>query len=177
MAEIEDRTHLHNLDRESHEAEQHKLNNTSSKGERSHVFVFSHKTKAGAERLVENIKLYVGDEHFDASAEHFGDLVYTISSHRSALTWRIAFNASTSQELIKALEKPGIEPRRALHQPQLGFIFTGQGAQWYSMGRELIHSYSVFRHSLEAAEGCLRSLGVDWSIMGSSNRTIRAEYG
>ena len=134
----------------------------------SRVFVFSHKTKAGVTRLIEKVQLYIRNENCDVSVGRLGDLAYTICSRRSALIWRTAFTASTSQELMSACEEPGIEPRRALLQPRLGLIFTGQGAQWYAMGRELIHSHSVFRRSLEVAESCLRSLGADWSLMGST---------
>lgn len=166
LATIEDRNHLHVSKPEGREPEQPKRNGKPSEERRSRVVVISHKTKAGSECLVENIKLYLSKERREASVEHFGDLAHTLFSHRSALTWRAAVTASTCQELTKALEEPGVEPRRALIQPQLSLIFTGQGAQWYAMGRGLIHGFSVFRHSLEAAEGCLRSLGVDWSLMG-----------
>ena len=148
--------------------EQYNMSSKPSEERRSRVFVFSHKTKAGVKRLIEQIRLYVSNDHCDAPVGHLCDLAHTFCSHRSALTWRTAFTASTWQELKNALEEPGIEPRRALLQPRLGLIFTGQGAQWYGMGRNLIHSYSVFRHSLETAEGCVKKLGANWSLMGSN---------
>ena len=150
----------------SYDQELLNMNNKPSKERRSRVFVFSHKTKAGVKRIIEQVHLYISNDRCDASVEHLCDLAHTFCSHRSALTWRTAFIASTSQGLISALEEPGIEPRRALLQPRLALIFTGQGAQWYGMGRELIHAYSVFRHSLETAEGCVRDLGADWSLIG-----------
>ena len=48
----------------------------------------------------------------------------------------------------------------------LAFVFTGQGAQWYAMGRELIAVYPAFGHSLETTDLCLRELGACWSLLG-----------
>lgn len=168
--------HLHVSKSAVREQEHAEINSKLSEGSRGLVFVFSHKTKAGVERLIKNIKLYNSSEHCDARTDHFHDLAHTLSSNRSALTWRTAFTASTSQDLKRALEEPGIEPRRALHQSHLGMMFTGQGAQWYAMGRELIRRSSIFRRSLEAAEGCLRSLGVEWSLIGISQATVFGAY-
>jgi acyl transferase domain-containing protein len=47
----------------------------------------------------------------------------------------------------------------------LGFIFTGQGAQWARMGMELVH-YPVFRQSLELADAHMKKLGSAWSALG-----------
>ncbi|KAJ2892889.1 hypothetical protein MKZ38_009267 [Zalerion maritima] len=48
--------------------------------------------------------------------------------------------------------------------PTLAFVFTGQGAQWYAMGREL-YAHPAFRESLEAAEQYLSmTLGSPWNL-------------
>lgn len=51
----------------------------------------------------------------------------------------------------------------------LGFVFTGQGAQWHAMGRELYHrhhgGYPVYKAALERADRCLRRLGAAWSLV------------
>ncbi|KAJ1326930.1 hybrid polyketide synthase [Microdochium nivale] len=60
--------------------------------------------------------------------------------------------------LVNPTEAPGI----------LG-VFTGQGAQWPSMGRELLKRSPIFRESLEACEAILRNLprgdAPSWSLV------------
>ncbi|KAL2044071.1 hypothetical protein ABVK25_012501 [Lepraria finkii] len=46
------------------------------------------------------------------------------------------------------------------------FIFTGQGAQWSGMGRELISTQSTFKDSLLRSEQLLQELGAPWSLIG-----------
>ncbi len=46
---------------------------------------------------------------------------------------------------------------------RLAFIFTGQGAQYLGMGRQLV-VFPVFRRSMESSEECLKQLGCLWSL-------------
>ncbi|KAL9626997.1 MAG: hypothetical protein Q9204_006884, partial [Flavoplaca sp. TL-2023a] len=48
---------------------------------------------------------------------------------------------------------------------RISFIFTGQGAQHYSMARELISIYQVFRSILVVSDLHFRKLGSSWSLM------------
>ncbi|RCI10836.1 hypothetical protein L249_5248 [Ophiocordyceps polyrhachis-furcata BCC 54312] len=52
-----------------------------------------------------------------------------------------------------------IRPRQAVC-----FVFTGSGAQWFSMGRELL-AYDVFRTSLETSGRLLEGMGCGWSLI------------
>ena len=47
---------------------------------------------------------------------------------------------------------------------RIGFIFTGQGAQWWGIGRELFH-YPIFRTALLKCDAIVESLDADWSLM------------
>jgi acyl transferase domain-containing protein/NADPH:quinone reductase-like Zn-dependent oxidoreductase len=66
--------------------------------------------------------------------------------------------------LIDSLIPQIIKFSKASKNVTLGFVFTGQGAQWYAMGRELIIQYPIFRESLVQAEKCLDDLGASWSL-------------
>lgn len=56
---------------------------------------------------------------------------------------------------------------KSIKSPSIGFVFTGQGAQWFAMGRELM-IYDVFRINIEGADKYLRDLGSSWSLIGKS---------
>lgn len=71
------------------------------------------------------------------------------------------------------VEKDGnistFEKARAIN-PQLCFVFTGQGAQWPGMGREMILSSEKFRSVIQGLDEELQRLETppDWSIEGMS---------
>ena len=99
------------------------------------------------------------------------DLAFTLAERRSMHDWRIAVSASSVQELKTALEKGDIHLNRVSVTPKLGFIFTGQGAQWPAMGQDLM-VYPAFASALQEADDCLRSLGAGWSLIGNLPRII-----
>ena len=93
------------------------------------------------------------------------DLAFTLSDKRSHLLWRTYGSASSLEELRAALETEDsqVPAFRSSTVPRLGFVFTGQGAQWPQMGMEL-NRYPTFRKSIEKSEIYLGSaLGCTWS--------------
>lgn len=94
------------------------------------------------------------------------ELAYTLGQRRSTFAWSIAITARTKKDLIEALEPANATPVKSDGKPRLGFVFTGQGAQWHAMGRELIAAYPVFRDSVYEADRCLKELGGTWSVIG-----------
>lgn len=100
-------------------------------------------------------------------------LSYTLN-RRSLLKWRVAIPAGTSFELIEALNSNGILPSKAsvpgqghVSDLRIGFVFTGQGAQWHAMGRELYgpHGFPAYSASLDRADNYLIKMGAQWSLV------------
>lgn len=93
------------------------------------------------------------------------DLAYTLGSRRTHISWRSFFITSSGTDL-QAVEKNSSTPiEKNETPPRLGFIFTGQGAQWYGMGQELM-AYPVFHESVRESDIYLRSIGCEWSVCG-----------
>lgn len=93
------------------------------------------------------------------------DLAYTLGSRRTHLSWRSFFIAASGADL-QAVEQNSSAPRQKSETPPcLGFIFTGQGAQWYRMGQELM-VYPVFQKSIHESDTYLRSIGCTWPVFG-----------
>ncbi|KAF5554665.1 polyketide synthase [Fusarium mexicanum] len=78
--------------------------------------------------------------------------------------------ASTSEELLEEFDHM-IRPKRATSLAPLTFIFSGQGAQWHAMGRELINSSQCFRQSMMAMEDIIRREGGSWSLIDELLKT------
>ncbi|KID74173.1 Reducing polyketide synthase hmp8 [Metarhizium brunneum] len=121
-----------------------------------------------AQHLEQLLKSWPQDSRDGGAYLH--NLAFTLASRRSHLQWQTYATASTPSELLQALQQEGgawaaPETRVAASAPRLGFIFTGQGAQWARMGVELM-AYPVFRQSVEASDEFLRSaLGCPWSAV------------
>lgn len=99
------------------------------------------------------------------------DLAFTLTSRRSHMRYRIAFPVRSLEDFVSELAVISKSPKRSPTRPQIVFVFTGQGAQWYSMGRALISIKSSFRASLQRSNDILRSLGTTWSLIEELSRT------
>ncbi|KAI1498194.1 putative polyketide synthase [Biscogniauxia marginata] len=97
-------------------------------------------------------------------------LACTLAVRRSKLPWRRSFVANTSQELERALGDSKVRPFKAAKEVGMAFIFTGQGAQWHAMGRELLTGSHVFSSSLARCSRAMKDLGCDWDLVEELSR-------
>ncbi|KAK0648284.1 hypothetical protein B0T16DRAFT_388549 [Cercophora newfieldiana] len=99
------------------------------------------------------------------------NLSYTLCQRRSHLPWRVAIVAGMCSEVAGALNSHDAIPMRAPSEvPKLAFVFTGQGAQWHAMGRELLKTHPVFSDAINRADAALRAIGADFSILEELTR-------
>lgn len=52
---------------------------------------------------------------------------------------------------------------------KIGFVFTGQGPQWYAMGQELIEKEPLFKSIIQEIEGHFKSIA-GWSLLEEMNK-------
>jgi acyl transferase domain-containing protein len=96
------------------------------------------------------------------------DLAFTLNERRSTFTWKVALVASTIEDLTQSLAQ-NIKARSAVRRPRVGFVFTGQGAQWAGMGKELLEAYPVFRNSVLEIDTYLDAIGSPFSVERMDN--------
>jgi acyl transferase domain-containing protein len=96
------------------------------------------------------------------SADILADLAFTLASKRSTFPWR-TFSIASGRS---ATELSWSSPIRAIQDVRICFIFTGQGAQYHGMGRELF-KYESFRKSVTEADVFFKTLGSEWSLSGT----------
>lgn len=111
------------------------------------------------------------------------NLAHTLNSKKSALTSRAAFSASTVAHLLRkievALDTAETEDRPVSVQwtgtPSILGVFTGQGAQWATMGTQLISSMPIARSILNELDQSLALLPESRRPRWSLIRELQAE--
>jgi acyl transferase domain-containing protein len=121
------------------------------------LLLFSANTQTSLREQVDLYKTYARD-HPDS----IPDLAYTLAVHRERLSQR-AFAIWQNGELeTSTLSKAPAVP------PTITMIFSGQGAQWAGMGKNLIQTDASFRHDLASMDSILQKFrkAPTWSILG-----------
>ncbi|ENH75836.1 Lovastatin nonaketide synthase [Fusarium oxysporum f. sp. cubense race 1] len=126
------------------------------------LFVVSASTEKALLSTLENTKQWAKTHLLNPQT--LRSLSYTLGVRKSVLSFRRAIVASTCMELLEELDQM-VHPKRATTLAPLTFVFSGQGAQWHAMGRELINSSLCFRQSMMAMESTILSEGGSWSLI------------
>ncbi|KAK4178924.1 putative polyketide synthase [Triangularia setosa] len=136
------------------------------------LFLLSSKDQAGIPRLADVYAKALDALHSNKKdAHYFSNLAYTLASRRSHLDFRSFAVASTLPELAGKLPKglPKIK-RSARQDNNLVWVFTGQGAQWPAMGRELLGN-RAFDKSVQSSQEYLTNLGCTWDAIEELTKT------
>lgn len=132
---------------------------------RSRIFPLSGKDEQAATRTATNLLEHLRSAPPESEQAFLDDLAYTLGQRRSKLTWVNVQSASSLKELTRKLDASKSSPRKAQEKPSVAFVFTGQGAQWWAMGRELIEAYPVFKSTIIEANAYLQELGCTWNLL------------
>ncbi|KAF4462939.1 type I polyketide synthase [Fusarium albosuccineum] len=125
------------------------------------IFPISARDEAGVKTMMSRLKEFLQNkgQHSDLKS-----LAYTLTERRERFSWTAAPQAADVEELIEGLGSRDLKPVLSRAAPKLGFVFNGQGAQWFAMGRELMGAYPVFDQCLDKADSHLQSFGCKWSL-------------
>ncbi|KAI5460132.1 putative polyketide synthase [Mariannaea sp. PMI_226] len=101
-------------------------------------------------------------EYLEKSPGELESLAYTLSKRREHLKVR-GFCVTDGLPPFHMISHNKDQSQRL---GPIVFVFTGQGAQWANMGRQLLQDYPVFRESIKAMDVILRALehAPDWTI-------------
>ncbi|KAH8645577.1 hypothetical protein BGZ60DRAFT_535878 [Tricladium varicosporioides] len=138
--------------------------NTNMQHSNTKLLLFSSHDEAGIKRQVDAYVSYFATLEISPDQWHTytNNLAFTLSSRRSSLPWKSFAMASTPKDLVN-LDKTISIPTKSAQDPNLAFIFTGQGAQWLGMGRELM-IFPTFQQSISKSESLLLEMGCLWSL-------------
>jgi acyl transferase domain-containing protein/NADPH:quinone reductase-like Zn-dependent oxidoreductase/SAM-dependent methyltransferase/acyl carrier protein len=108
------------------------------------------------------------DEHLRSNGNSplLADLTYTLGARRNHHPHRLSLVARTPADAIREFNdfaaglpveklRTAFAPRRE-GTARVAFVMSGQGPQWWGMGRELMQQEPVFRRAIESCDAALR---------------------
>lgn len=109
-----------------------------------------------------------GQEHAQFAESHveaLEDMAYTLACRREHRPWRAFAVADGTSTLT--FSSPSRAPTA---KPEVVLVFTGQGAQWPSMGAKLLSDFPSVAHDLGLMDSALSMLGTElaptWNLAG-----------
>ncbi|CAG8958435.1 hypothetical protein HYFRA_00011112 [Hymenoscyphus fraxineus] len=160
---------------ESYESKQLQLKDPESARDQAvfSPFLFSAKSQRSLRAMIGSYSRYLKENRLT----DLGDLAWTLNSRRSVLPVRASFSATDLDTLIqkldaasssKEMDSPNNTSKSSRPLKYLG-VFTGQGAQWASMGRELVRNSEFVRLRLQHFDAHLQKLPAEdrpsWSLL------------
>lgn len=129
------------------------------------LLIWSAADAGATDRMLEAYQSYY-QSHIVHDHHKLERMAYTLAAKRSVMPWRtFAVVSGVGGSGAPAPLTPTAPIRASSEKAYIGFIFTGQGAQYARMGLDLLH-YSVFEKSLRASDKIFASLGAEWSLLG-----------
>lgn len=135
---------------------------TKSDPTKLYILPFSGSTSQSLEaRVLDLAKRFSEGEMYK-----FGDLCHTLADRRSKLNKKGFLLASEATARTDFTIEKLITPKSTIPLLEFGFVFSGQGAQWPQMGRELLARYASFAATIEYMDSVLVALpeAPTWTI-------------
>ncbi|EGE06072.1 malonyl CoA-acyl carrier protein transacylaset [Trichophyton equinum CBS 127.97] len=140
-----------------------------------HIVTVSAKSAAALQgnidRLVTYLENHMQDERYERGLS-LPDLSYTLTARRIHHNFRVSVYGRNIKEISQGLRSStGTGKRSPTCGPRIGFVFTGQGAQFVGMGKVLFQAFSTFRSDILAFDRLVQLEGLPSivpTILGNS---------
>lgn len=155
-----------------------KTENTEEDARSTHIITLSARCQSSLKRNILSLLDYISRSAPGAREESFAaKLSYTTTARRIHHPFRIAASGRTVKDICKdlklSLDRESISPAPAT-QPGVGFVFTGQGAQYSGMGKELYESCAQFKDNIQRFDSMCQNQGF-CSILPLIDGTVASE--
>lgn len=174
---------LQGYDQKSSQGSETQVSKPSSGKESPLVTTLSARSKTALNTLAKSFADWLGADNPHSLKE----ICYTTNVRNTHHEYRLAIVADSKQELAESLDhwvqeesdlwllegRAGNTIRdKSNHDntSNIVFVFSGQGAQWWGMGRQLLNSHSGFRATIETLDALL-SKHADWSLLEELERS------
>lgn len=152
---------------------------TMTKGRPYLLPMTSHTPKAG-KLMAAKLATYIESN----ATVNVADVAHSLSYRRSMHPQRSFAIGGNQLEILQDLANPKPAAnwtKASTTKPRLGFVFTGQGAQWFAMGRQLLLQSPLFLQTMKRCDAALAVLpdAPKWSFiteLSKSKTETRLEH-
>ncbi|EXV02536.1 polyketide synthase, DHN melanin biosynthesis [Metarhizium robertsii] len=126
----------------------------------THIVAVSAKSSTSLANNLKRLRDFVQDNIHDLDS--LSKLSYTTTARRIHYPFRAAMAVSSRDQLLQGIESVLLRdemPKPGKSQKNIGFVFSGQGAQYAGMGRHLFHNNHTFRTQILACNQICLSHG------------------
>ncbi|KAF7860820.1 hypothetical protein EAF04_008338 [Stromatinia cepivora] len=127
------------------------------------ALVMTAKSEESLVKNIDNLWQWVS-QNSNLGDDTFRNLAYTLSTRRSLFRWRYSLVGTSFKDIKARFSSNNPKLTKSGNQRQNVFVFTGQGAQWFAMGRELMGPNTLYLRSLQASDRILKEFGASWSL-------------
>jgi len=143
------------------------LDHSENPTERGWPFVLSARSEEALRGSALQLAKWLDERaHANGDSPLLPDLVYSLGARRNHHPYRLTVVTSSMTELVQELdgfslkqESPRVRTAfspRLEHAPRVAFVMSGQGPQWWGMGRELMKNEPVFRETMERCAAAMK---------------------
>ena len=137
------------------------------------LFILSAATPKACQRMCTRLAQYLITQHMESLCPELllSQLSFTLSK-RTRLAHAVVLVARAVDDLVVQLLATAVKEVPVTGgyvdgrgTSRIAFVFSGQGAQYAEMGRQLLHRFPAFFRTLERARACLAQLGCPWDLV------------
>ena len=129
----------------------------AAKGRSSYVFNVSARTPTALEELVEQYKKYLKERGPELGIR---DVCYTATARRQNYEHRASFTCHSVDDLVEQLDSVRLDkPAEKDQSRPVIFVFSGQGASHFGMGKELMETSCCFKDCVKQCDEYVQKLG------------------
>ena len=128
-----------------------------------HLLAFSAQHPDSVQAMLQGAESYLTQ-----SPENLKNVAYSLASRRELHSHR-AFCVTDGKAPLQI--SPTVKPN--ITSPDIIWVFTGQGAQWAQMGKELLEQEPLFKQCIDTLDGVLADLPSppSWNLKGKPRKS------
>ncbi|KAF4334740.1 polyketide synthase [Fusarium beomiforme] len=144
---------------------------STENADRPHLLVFSANDESSLRNYVKSLNRHLTNPSVQVALP---DLSYTLAVRRTH-----HFNRGYLITQTSSVDEPSlVVGKKSINIPRVGFVFTGQGAQWSQMGKSIMDAFPQARQVIETLDKVLQECASppSWSLLEELSEARESDH-